>query len=117
MGLSQKDFAKLGGVTLNTQHRYESGTLPPIDYLLRIGEAGSDWFWIVTGQRIGDALSLQESSFLDAIRVLDEIGRQALLVCAQRMAGLGSNLAGSPSSTDSIRAELHDEQVAPREGK
>lgn len=94
--MSQKDFANLGGVTLNTQHRYESGTLPPIEYLLRIGEAGADWYWVVTGQRIGDALSQQETAFLDAFRQLDDVGRQAILLVAQRMA---DNTHTSPSDS------------------
>jgi transcriptional regulator with XRE-family HTH domain len=49
LGLSQEKMAKLGGVSLNTQNRYEGGTSPPVEYLIRIGQAGVDWYWIVTG--------------------------------------------------------------------
>lgn len=86
LSLNQKDMAQLGGVTLNTQSRYESGGLPSTEYLLRIGSAGADWYWVITGQRIGDALSAEESAFLDAFRQMDDVGRQAILMVAQRMA-------------------------------
>ncbi|WP_179043588.1 helix-turn-helix domain-containing protein [Sphingobium lactosutens] len=85
LGLKQSEMAALGEVSLNTQNRYEGGTMPSVEYLLRIGEAGADWYWIVTGQRIGDALSQQESAFLDAFRKLDDVGREALLLVATRM--------------------------------
>lgn len=86
LGLKQSEMAALGAVSLNTQNRYEGGTVPSVEYLLRIGEAGADWYYIVTGQRIGDALSQNETAFLDAFRQLDEVGREAILMVAQRMA-------------------------------
>lgn len=106
MGLSQRDFAGLGGVTLNTQHRYEAGTFPPVEYLLRVGEAGADWYWIVTGRRIGDALSQEETAFLDAFRQMDDAGRAALLLVAQRMV---SNTPQANSITP-VSVALHDGQ-------
>jgi transcriptional regulator with XRE-family HTH domain len=56
LGLNQSDFAQVGGVSLNTQSRYESKDLPALEYLLRIAEAGADWYWIVSGQRVVNAL-------------------------------------------------------------
>jgi transcriptional regulator with XRE-family HTH domain len=69
--LNQSELGKIGGVSLNTQSGYESGTLPPLDYLLRIGEAGIDWYWVVTGNRItGDPLN---DSALDLLAVFNAL--------------------------------------------
>lgn len=106
LGLKQSEMAALGHVSLNTQNRYEGGTTPSVEYLLRIGQAGADWYWIVTGQRIGDSLSQNETAFLDAFRQLDDIGREALLLVAQRMV----NSTAQPNSIASASVALHDKQ-------
>jgi transcriptional regulator with XRE-family HTH domain len=79
LGLNQSDFAALGGVSLGTQHRYESGSaLPATEYLLRIGSAGADWVFIMTGERSIDSLSPDETEIVDAVRQLDLMQRHAL---------------------------------------
>jgi len=51
LGLSQIAFAKLGGVTVQTQRKYESDARrPDADYLASVGRK-ADVSWIVTGER------------------------------------------------------------------
>lgn len=71
LGLNQTELAAVGGVTLGTQSRYEGGALPATEYLLRIGEVGANWQWIVTGQRIaGAALDDDAAAMLEAFAAL-----------------------------------------------
>lgn len=79
LGLKQSEMAAWGGVSLNTQNRYEGGTTPSVEYLMRIGEAGADWYWIVTGQRIADALTPEESRLIDCFRLIGPTERAAIL--------------------------------------
>lgn len=87
LGANQRDFAKLGGVGLGSQHRYEAGDLPPIDYLLRIGEAGADWYWIVTGQRADMVLTAYQAALLDAAAAIGADDQAVLLRIATALGG------------------------------
>jgi transcriptional regulator with XRE-family HTH domain len=50
--LNQSSFAELGGVSKATQVAYESNaTEPNLTYLWRLGEAGVDATWVLTGRR------------------------------------------------------------------
>jgi transcriptional regulator with XRE-family HTH domain len=96
--LSQKDFGALGGVSVNTQLGYETGTMPPIDYLLRLGEAGVDWYWVITGNRIeGDSLSDDVLELVDAFRALPS-NFQSLVVKQTR--DLRECVNGAPESPE-----------------
>lgn len=54
LGLNQEDFGKLGGVSKRTQMYYEKGERSPdLEYLLGLGAAGVDVWYIVLGQRAG----------------------------------------------------------------
>jgi len=64
LGFNQTDMAHLGGVSLNTQNRYEAGGVPATEYLLMIGKAGADWYWILTGNRISVALQGEAAELL-----------------------------------------------------
>lgn len=110
MGLNQADFAEIGGVSLNSQNRYEGGRLsPPIDYLLRIGTAGADWYWIVTGKRVaGDVLTDVQARAVAALRRLDQ--RLAEAAVAQ-IEVLADQMADEPAPAD-YRSErtFHDDR-------
>jgi transcriptional regulator with XRE-family HTH domain len=106
MGLKQSEMAALGRVSLNTQNRYEAGTIPPIEYLLRIGEAGADWYWIITGQRIGDGLSQEESRIVDLFRAASPEAKAAVLAVLQCMVP-NMHAAAPMGGAD---ATLHDKQ-------
>lgn len=52
IGLNQKDFAEIGGVTKTSQVNYESGERSPnVDYLQAIASTGVDVQYILTGIR------------------------------------------------------------------
>jgi transcriptional regulator with XRE-family HTH domain len=82
-GLNQERFADLGGVKRNSQAEYESGKTPPnSDYLERLAAAGVDVGFVVTGQRAGDSLALDEAELLDLYRAIPGACRGALLILA-----------------------------------
>lgn len=61
LGLSQAKFAHLGGVATNAQGHYESGyRRPRADYLFKLGVAGVDIGFLVTG--IQPASTIDQSS-------------------------------------------------------
>ena len=52
LGLTQKEFAEIGGVKRVSQHLYERGDTPPnIDYLLRLAEIDVDVAYLLIGER------------------------------------------------------------------
>lgn len=52
LGYSQKDFAKLGGVSRNSQILYEqSAHVPSMAYVSRIIEQGTDFRYLVLGEK------------------------------------------------------------------
>jgi len=106
MGLSQKDFAGLGGVTLNTQHRYESGTMPSVEYLLRIGDAGADWYWIVSGQRAAGSISQAEARLVDLFRSLGATAQEAVFTVLDCMV---NNMHAPSSSVHDKRQDFSGE--------
>lgn len=80
IGANQTRVAEIGGVSLHSQHRYEAGALPPTEYLLRIGEAGADWFWIITGkERLGETLTPLAQQLVEAYMLLPAPFQRALL--------------------------------------
>lgn len=69
LGLNQADFAALGGVSLNTQNRYETGAgAPDLAYLLSLSENGVDLVYVVAGQRIEACLEPREAELLRLTR-------------------------------------------------
>lgn len=106
-------MAVLGDVSLNTQNRYEGGTIPSLEYLLRIGEAGADWFWIATGRRTADTLSAEESELVDRFRSVSFTAREAVLailrcVPADPQAGVQIYDPEAGAGEFVSRAALHD---------
>jgi transcriptional regulator with XRE-family HTH domain len=55
LGLSQEAFAERAKVSRTAQTHYELGKTPPdINYMARIGEAGADVTYILSGRRSGE---------------------------------------------------------------
>lgn len=55
LGYNQADFAALGGVGTRAQVHYESGErVPNLSYLEKIGAAGADTQYIISGERSYD---------------------------------------------------------------
>lgn len=80
-GLNQTDFAELGGVSRNTQTKYETGErAPDSDYFQRLRDQNIDIVYILTGQeQAGDFLSSTESELLSSFRSLSPVQQQALV--------------------------------------
>lgn len=79
-GLNQTKFAALGGVSLNSQGKYEVGdTEPSASYLAGLAAAGVDVHWLLTGQRGAGVLDEHLSIVIDAIAPLSEDQRAAIL--------------------------------------
>ena len=90
-GQNQRNFAAIGGVSLGSQNRYEQGEgLPPLDYLLKLGDDGVDWHWIVTGERSPDSLLPIDNDLLEAAVVLPASFKRVLLRHARDLVALAS---------------------------
>ena len=94
LGLSQQQFAALGGVEVNAQGKYESGSRAPrSDYLAAIGFGGVDVLYLLSGHRTPmaiDLLSETERSVLLNYRTLTTLDQGAI---GQLTLSLASNLA------------------------
>jgi transcriptional regulator with XRE-family HTH domain len=82
LGFNQTDFGVLGGVSKWTQLNYEKGTNnPDLDYLVKIGEAGADILYILTGNHGASAsLTADESSVLTSYRAIASGEQKAALL-------------------------------------
>ena len=105
MGINQTELAGLGHVSLNTQHRYESGGLPSLEYMLRIGEAGADWYWIITGQHI-NAEPL-DSQTAELVKLFQRLPDQFKPIALGQLRILNEQL---PSADREILPAADDEQ-------
>ncbi|TCS70739.1 hypothetical protein EDC61_11466 [Sulfuritortus calidifontis] len=73
LGLSQTDFASIGGASKGSQILYEKGKPPTADYLANIAAAGADVIYILTGRRERPASELTDRARLQAaIEVIEE---------------------------------------------
>lgn len=122
LGLNQSQMAELGGVKTNTQSRYEQGALPASDYLLRIGAAGADWYWIVTGNRIAGALSDDAAEIVSLFEGLPSFLRGVALATIKAMAASAAeaNLAAGahPDATEGrkVTGTIHEDKRTYRTG-
>ncbi|WP_308423918.1 helix-turn-helix domain-containing protein, partial [Pseudomonas asuensis] len=82
LGMSQTDFAKVGGVGKNTQVIYEKDAgNPDTGYLSAIAAVGVDVIFVLTGRYIQEgtpALSHVEQEILCNIRDLEDIERETV---------------------------------------
>jgi transcriptional regulator with XRE-family HTH domain len=100
MGLSQTEFAEIGGVMLNSQGLYERGKRSPdTAYLERIAGAGADVVYILTGVRAPELVppppplpptltpvSPEEKALLDNFRVCEKADQNAIRRLVMRSA-------------------------------
>lgn len=82
LGLSQHDFAAMGGIAANAQGRYETGKrLPKLDYLVNIRQKGVDVLYVLTGQRAvltDEVLTDAEKLIIKHYRSLDVVNQNAI---------------------------------------
>lgn len=86
LGLSQDEFAAVGGVKLNAQSNYENGhRAPDADYLARLAAHGVDVAFLFSGTRVQPVaenttvrvLTPEQEALLDNYEHSDEEGRAA----------------------------------------
>lgn len=78
LGLSQHDFAQLGGVNRITQMRYETKVnFPSVDYLCLLGQNGIDTLYILYGQRGSQMVETSNpAGLIHAMQWVDDIMAQ-----------------------------------------
>lgn len=81
LGLSQSDFAAIGGASKRSQIEWEKGTLVPnAEFLAAVAAHGVDVLFVITGQRVpvaAAALAPDEAALVDNYKHADEEGRAA----------------------------------------
>lgn len=78
MGLSQTEFAAIGGVGKFAQIRFEKNeNMPGGAYLLGLHAAGIDTHYILTG--LHGAMTAEEDALLVCYRRADDTGKKKLL--------------------------------------
>lgn len=88
MGLTQADFAALGGVSLGAQNRYEAGgTDPGAAYFGKLAEAGIDIMMLITGRRCSDLLDSESAELVSIFAGMPPDMRDGLLTFARSMGG------------------------------
>lgn len=85
LGYTQKSLGEIGGVKLNSQAKYERGeTFPNTEYLEKLGKAGVDLVYLVTGRRDNtDKIYAEPGDALNA--VLDVQGELGLSFTADQI--------------------------------
>ncbi|RZF64297.1 XRE family transcriptional regulator [Sphingomonas populi] len=79
-GLTQAEFAALGGVVTNSQNRYEAGgTSPTFHYLSALANAGVDVRYLLTAERSAESLDDSSKRLLEACLELPEPVREAIV--------------------------------------
>jgi len=82
LGLSQQEFAAIGGVEANAQGKYESGERAPrSDYLAALGFKGVDVLYLLSGRRtpLGfETLTESERAVIVHYRALTVVDQDAI---------------------------------------
>ena len=99
LGLSQQDFAAIGGVEANAQGKYENGQrMPRSNYLSALGHNGVDVLYLLSGRRTpleSTSLSEAERAVIMHFRSLTLVDQHAI---GQLTLSLSECLPGSPHS-------------------
>lgn len=100
-GLNQKDFAKLGGVSITSQQQYELAKTPPtVEYLYRLGDTGIDVVELLTGRSTEGAPDYCESQVLDLYWSLSDREREAIMAMLVVLAGRSVDLGHADTMAD-----------------
>jgi len=82
LGLSQQEFAAIGGVEANAQGKYESGERTPrSDYLAALGFKGVDVLYLLSGRRTPlriESLTDAERAVIIHYRALTDVDQDAI---------------------------------------
>jgi transcriptional regulator with XRE-family HTH domain len=100
LGLSQQDFAAIGGVEANAQGKYENGQrMPRSNYLCALGHSGVDVLYLLSGRRTPmefASLSEDERAVIVHLRALTRPDQAAIGQLALSL----SECSPSPSHSD-----------------
>ncbi len=78
--LSQKEFSEACGVSHRAQCNYEDSTrLPNVKYLQNAHNLGVDVTYLITGTPVKEAVTDEESIFLQKFRTLSDGQKQIML--------------------------------------
>ena len=111
-GLNQTSFARLGGVGLQSQSRYENAdNEPSAEYLANLAHAGIDVVFILTGSRSGDALTDRESALITNCRTLSDDFVEALVALARAATGTGLQVTTRTGTDLQHGGTLHDKKI------
>ncbi|WP_155626011.1 helix-turn-helix domain-containing protein [Burkholderia vietnamiensis] len=100
IGLSQGEFAAIGGLSNKAQLSYESGARSPdANYLAALAKAGVDVLYVITGSRAqSSTLPADEAELLDSFRQLNDVGRAAIQASANGFLLTGTmTISGAPA--------------------
>lgn len=101
MGLTQADFAELGGVKVLAQTNYERGVrAPSLEYLLKLKESGVDIHFILFGEVVDtNRLSSIEHKLLFAYQNASKERKQAIEFVAGIQDDIDKGIVDDSSST------------------
>ncbi|AOJ94344.1 helix-turn-helix domain-containing protein [Burkholderia multivorans] len=100
IGLSQAEFAALGGLGKQAQLNYESGTRSPdANYLAALAKIGVDVLYVITGERATQSkLPPDVADLVDSFLQLNDIGRAAVQGAINGYLHIGEmTVSGQPS--------------------
>ena len=100
IGLSQGEFAAIGGLSNKAQLSYESGARSPdANYLAALAKVGVDVLYVITGSRAQSSmLPADEAELLDSFRQLNDVGRAAIQASANGFLLTGTmTISGAPA--------------------
>lgn len=109
LGLSQKQFGALGGVSDSAQGYYENTDPnkqrePSINYLLQLKENEVDIYYLLTGEKVKSDLNVDESLILETFRNSNEQSQKLILDLCRTLSGLPE------------QSKKKDDQDPPKEG-
>ncbi|KWN69653.1 transcriptional regulator [Burkholderia ubonensis] len=91
IGLSQAEFAALGGLGKQAEFNYEAGTRSPdANYLEALMKVGVDVLYVISGRRTDPgAMPADEQDLLREYRQLDSAGKATALAVVKNVRGEG----------------------------
>lgn len=109
MGLTQKQFGALGGVSDVTQGYYESEDAskrknPGMSYFLNLKENEIDIHYLLTGEKAKEVLNTQESLILETFRNGDEQSQNLILDLCRKLASIPQS---NNTNTTNINSDTH----------
>jgi hypothetical protein len=104
-GLIQADFGALGGASLQTQMRYETGQqMPKIEYLLNLQLHGVDIGYILIGARSGQSLGYMEQQVLEMFGKMPSRMQATVVELLTHLTGSYVDLRELPTTGQSLHS-------------